>query len=256
MFWAGTLPVPIVGKRLPNTFPRRLTGVVRVPTCYESSMPSPDPAHSPPPAQLDDDFDIVATPLPAASLLRHLTPTMRQLGATLVDQELWCLGGDARQGRQGPLIEYGFTRERSPSNAPGSTAYRLEHDGRELVVWGWGMAYAEKGVGAIFIRRSVFDPLILSDDKIPHIHHPAGFVPLLVHNRPPAVSVGRFLLSGLAEEFSRYEGWIQSDSRWGAEYREKRVGARIHGRGDGGGAIAYVPAEKLATAWDLLRRVV
>jgi hypothetical protein len=218
-------------------------------------MPAPDPAQSPPPAQLDDDFDIAAMPLPAASLLQNLSPTLRQLGGTLVDQELWCLGGDARQGRDNPLIAYGFCREASPTNVRGSTAYRFEHNGKELVVWGWGMAYAEKGVGAIFIRRNVFDPLMLCVDTIPHLHHPQGFVSLLSRNRIPDFANGHHLLRGLANEFARYEGWVQSNERWGTEYREQRVNERIHGRGDSSGAVAHVPAAKMEVAWSLLGRV-
>jgi hypothetical protein len=79
------------------------------------------------------------------------------------------------------------------------------------------MAYAEKGVGAIFIRRNVFDPLILSADTIPHLHHPQGFVSLLSRNRIPDFANGHHLLRGLANEFARYEGWVQSNERWGTE---------------------------------------
>ena len=218
-------------------------------------MPAHDPAQSPPPAQLDDDFDIAAMPLPAASLLRNLSQTMRRLGGTLVDQELWCLGGDARQGRGNPLVAYGFCRERSPTNVRGSTAYRFEHDGKELVVWGWGMAYAEKGVGAIFIRRNVFDPLMLSGDTIPHLHHPHGFIPLLARNQLTDITNGIHLLRGLSKEFARYERWVQSHEKWGAEYREQRVNERIHGRGDGAEAVAHVPAGKMEVAWGLLAQV-
>lgn len=206
-------------------------------------MPAPDPSRPRERTPGDDDFDLARLPANRFTLLKHLPEEIRKLGATLVEQELWCLGGDVRQHPHNLLKDYGFTREPSQPGVVGSTAYRLEGDGSELALWGWGLGYAEKGVGAIFVRRHDFNPLRLSIDTMPHVNHPSGLEPFLVRSASPDQVAGLRLLGGLCEKLEAYERWVVETK--GEPYRAQRVFQRhTHG--------AVVVPEAMVRGWQLL----
>lgn len=206
-------------------------------------MPAPDQSRPRQATPGDDDFDLARLPANRFSLLKHLPEGIRALGAALVEQELWCLGGDVRQQPHNLLKEYGFTREPARPGVTGSTAYRLERDGVELAVWGWGIGYAEKGVGAIFVRRHDFNPLLLSIDTLPHVNHPSGLESVLVRSGTLDRVRGLGLLGGLCGQLEAYEQWVAATK--GHPFRAERVFQRHH-------SGTVVTPEAMVRGWQLL----
>lgn len=194
----------------------------------------------------NDDFEIDRSTIPRGSSVfvgGRVPSWVSAFGEVLIDQELWCLGGDARQRHNNPLREFGFQRERSPVGIEGSTAYRRSSGSSELVVWGWGIGYAEREQGGLFVPRHCFDPLLLTTDKIPLINQPQPLEPLLAPPFSGSVERTLLLFADLCDCLSRYESWI-AESR-GEAYRQERV---RHPERLG----SFVPPAAMARAWSLL----
>lgn len=208
------------------------------PTPEQNAPHAPQPEIGP-----NDDFDLSQLPSRPTNLTRGLTPTLVSLATILVEQELWCIGGDIRVHKNIPLT-YGFERAR-PGEHPGSSAYHLVEGDTELVLWGWGIAYSEQDTGAIFIRRAEFDPLILASDTIPSVNHPSGIEPLIRPGYPRDPGAAYHLVANLCATLKQYEAWIAET--YGEPFREARVTA--HPNHDNG---PYVPAASMARGWGLL----
>ena len=104
---------------------------------------------------------------------RHwiLVPSaLRRSGESLMQQQCWCWGCDARgsdaQG-ENALLRAGFSRRRPPAGAHGSSTYFLHSENCSIALWAFGMSYRE-GERAIFIQRFSFAPRVVADE-IPHI---------------------------------------------------------------------------------------
>ncbi len=211
-----------------------------------SSHPSEQPIERLELPRGNDDFELDRSTIPLGSscLVGGRLPSwVSAFGEVLIDQELWCLGGDTRQRHDNPLSEFGFQRERAPVGIEGSTAYRLNSGSSELVVWGWGIGYAERELGGLFVPRHHFDPLLLTTDRIPLINHPQPLEPLLALPFTGSVERTLLLFSNLCDCLRGYESWI-AESR-GEAYRVERV---RHPERLG----SFVPPAAMARAWSLL----
>ena len=82
-----------------------------------------------------------------------LPPHVKKRGAALLEQQMWCWGQDIRCPEENLLLRYGFTRVRSPEGISGSSASMLpQDDDHTMTLWGFGLFYAQRSIGGIFIR--------------------------------------------------------------------------------------------------------
>jgi hypothetical protein len=77
-------------------------------------------------------------------------------GASLLDQQMWCLGRDCA-GSSNLLLEAGFRRTRSPDGR--CSQYEKSVHGGLLVLWGFGaLFHPTGGDAAVFLDRDRFGP--------------------------------------------------------------------------------------------------
>jgi hypothetical protein len=171
---------------------------------------------------------------------------VQMLGTALLHQQMWCWGYDIRRSEGNVLSHYGFTRQRAPVDVRGSSVYTLHGDcGRRIMLWGFGLLYAQVGTGSLFLRRYAFAPhLTASPDVFTTVwspeHLPALNVPLTLEEAQLAQS----LLTDALHWISRYEQWIQE--QYGSEYRRDCLAEWKQ---------TVVPAEKVASEWERLARI-
>jgi hypothetical protein len=71
-----------------------------------------------------------------------LPEPVRRHGAELLHLQCWLWGCDIRRAGGNLLLEYGFSRQRPPSGAVGSSAYLMAlESGTHVVLWGFGAFY-------------------------------------------------------------------------------------------------------------------
>lgn len=63
----------------------------------------------------------------------------RKYATILLDQQLWCFGCDIRRTAGNLLLEYGFERKRPPISQKGSSCYSLNWQGKQILLWGFGI---------------------------------------------------------------------------------------------------------------------
>lgn len=164
----------------------------------------PEPQHTP---SLSD----LAHPLPTPSTTQALglPPAIRALGDATLEKQLWCLGQDIRRPEGNLMMEYGFERNRPGTNVMGSSAYSLNDGTTQVVVWGWGIAIAEAGKGALWIRRNNFDPQWSPIEEIPStVFRPEDLPRSMVPSTPEEEGHALHLFQTLCSTLAKYETWI------------------------------------------------
>ncbi len=102
------------------------------------------------------------------------------------------------------LLEYGFTKQRPPNNAQGTSQYSLTEQDDQIILWGFGMIFATKN-DAVFLWRHEFIPKLVSVSSLPsHIWEPEQ-IPLLKSMK----------------WLQRYEEWVLTTA--GQPYRDSSL---------------------------------
>jgi hypothetical protein len=114
-----------------------------------------------------------------------------------------------------------------------------------MMLWGFGLLYAQIGVGSLFLRRYGFTPhLTATPDLFTRVwapeHLPTLHVPLTLEEAQCAQA----LLADALHWISGYEQWIQES--YGSEYRRDCLTEWKQ---------TVVPAEKIANEWERLARI-
>jgi len=74
----------------------------------------------------------------------------------LFDRQMWCWGCDIRRDSGNLLLAYGCSRRPAPEKR-GTPAYtHMPAEGVSVTLWGWGLWYAARKRGSLFISRSRF----------------------------------------------------------------------------------------------------
>lgn len=145
---------------------------------------------------------------PTSSVL-DLSPSVRALGLAAIERQLWCLGQDIRRPEGNLLIEYGFERNRPGVSVMGSSAYSLDDGSTQLTVWGWGIAIAKEGQGALWIRRNNFEPQWSPIEKMPSTVFRPEDLPRSVAPSTTIEEAGALeLFHALCDTLTKYETWI------------------------------------------------
>jgi hypothetical protein len=167
----------------------------------------------------------------------------RKIGTALFDQQMWCWGQDIRRPEGNLLVAYGLTRQRPPETIKGSSAYAWSGpETQQLMLWGFGLAYIQVGVGGLFLKRFGFTPRLFTSvdllnplwtlDQLPRTRFPRTFA---------EGQQTQTLFVALLHWISRYEQWIQETC--GCAYRQRCLSAWQK---------TICPAEAIAEEWKRL----
>ncbi|MBO0777735.1 MAG: hypothetical protein J2P37_02805 [Ktedonobacteraceae bacterium] len=165
---------------------------------------------------------------------------VRQLGTALFNQQMWCWGQDIRRAEGNLLLAYGFTHQRPPAGTAGSTAYHLHRAERDtIVLWGFGVFYAQPALGGLFLKRYGFRPRLTPDAQPPMQAWGLEQLPTL---RLPRCDEHRRLMARLFSPMlswmGTYEAWVLQ--QYGSAYREQCLAQWRH---------PVCPAEQIASIW-------
>ena len=130
-------------------------------------------------------------------------------GAPLLNQQGWCWGQDIRHPQGNVLLRYGFECHRAPDPTRGSSVYTCQLTPEQVIVlWGFGVLYAQASIGGLFLARSDCTLHVTSDTRSLATVHTLDELPML--HAPPT-----------AEEWQRVWGqaaalfrWISTYERW------------------------------------------
>lgn len=175
--------------------------------------------------------------------LPRLPLETRKVGTALFDQQMWCWGQDIQCPEGNLLLAYGLTRQRPPETIKGSSAYQWNNTGtQQVMLWGFGMAYIEVGVGGMFLKRFGFTPRLLA--TVDPLNQIWGLDQLPRTRLPRTFEEGQktqALFAALLRWISVYEQWIQETC--GCEYRQRCLSAWQK---------TICPAEAIAEEWKRL----
>ncbi len=92
-----------------------------------------------------------------------LPPRLKQRGAELMHFQCWLWGCDIRRPEGNLLLEYGFSRQRPPAGAAGSSAYLASRaPDTVIVLWGFGAFYGDPAQGGVYLKRYEFSPVFVT----------------------------------------------------------------------------------------------
>lgn len=161
--------------------------------------------------------------------------------ARLLDQQLWCFGQDIRRAEGNVLTGLGMCRARPVNGKTFSTLYMARlPGGRSLWLWAFGVLLRDPQLGAVWIKRYGFDPMLVANPPESPFHSPEE---LGARIRPVGAAQKervRQLVQALAGWMARYEHWVGENL--GAKYRQ----ATLLGKP----TPAEVPAREMAAAWE------
>jgi hypothetical protein len=175
--------------------------------------------------------------------LLSIPAEIEQQGEALFRQQMWCWGQDVKSEEGNLLLSYGFTYERPPEGAEGSTAYLLKlGDQRNLMLWRFGLFYAQAQIGGMLFKRPNFMPLLLPTSEV--LARTWKLADLPEASLPQTPQEGRTACTLLSEALhwvSSYEGWIES--KLGLAYRLRCLEKWNQ---------PFLPPEKMAVEWKRL----
>lgn len=175
-------------------------------------------------------------PLPA-----HL----QRRGAELLHLQCWLWGCDIRRPEGNLLLEYGFSRQRPPAGAAGSSAYLWTAESDTIIVlWGFGAFYGSPVNGGVYLRRYEFAPRYvpwIDPRRLPWL--PDQMRAAVIPAEPDVQPQLRQQFTGLLEWIARYEMWVRDSC--GLAYRQHCVAESAK-------HPFRIPVERLAEEWQQL----
>lgn len=176
---------------------------------------------------------------------RPLPARVQQRGAELLHLQCWLWGCDIRRPEGNLLLEYGFSRQRPPAGAAGSSAYLWTTEPDTIIVlWGFGVFCGSPIDGGVYLRRYEFAPRY-----IPRIEtRRLPWLPNQVRSAviPPEPAIQRRMrqqFTSLLEWIARYETWVRDSC--GLEYRQQCIA-------DSTKNSFCIPVERLVEEWQQL----
>jgi len=119
------------------------------------------------------------------------------------------------------LLEYGFTKQRPPNNAQGTSQYSLTEQDDQIILWGFGMIFSTKN-DAIFLWRHEFIPKLLNANSLPsHIWEPEQIPKRIIPKTSDEKLLMLKLLVRSIKWLKKYEEWVLTTS--GQAYRDKSL---------------------------------
>lgn len=148
---------------------------------------------------------------------------IQRTGAPLLNQQCWCWGQDIRHPEGNLLLRYGFERHRPPDPTRGSSVYRLPlTPERTVILWGFGVLYAQVGAGGLFLADSDFTLHITADmSPLAAVHTLAELPGLHPPQTPQEWQRTWMQAATLLHWISTYERWVSATYSQG--YRQTCV---------------------------------
>ena len=135
-------------------------------------------------------------------------------------KQIYAFGKDILYERN-LLLEYGFTKQRPPNNAPGTSQYSLTEQDDKIILWGFGMIFATKN-DAVFLWRHEFIPKLISVSSLPsHIWEPEQIPQCTVPNTSDEKRLMLKLVLKSMKWLQRYEEWVLKTA--GQPYRDSSL---------------------------------
>ncbi len=176
---------------------------------------------------------------------RPLPARVQQHGAELLHLQCWLWGCDIRRPEGNLLLEYGFSRQRPPAGAAGSSAYlwKAEPD-IAIVLWGFGAFCGSPVNGGVYLRRYEFAPRYVPRIEMRRLPWLPDQVRAAVIPAEPDVQrqMGQQFTS-LLEWIARYETWVLESC--GLEYRRQCVSESTK-------HTFRIPVDRLVEEWQQL----
>ncbi len=170
---------------------------------------------------------------------------LQKQGAALLHFQCWLWGCDIRRAEGNLLLEYGFSRQRPPSGAVGSSAYLMAlESGACVVLWGFGAFYGNPAEGGVYLKRYEFTPVWtapLNAQRLPWLPdqiHPADIPP-----EPETRQRMHRQFVALLEWIVQYEMWVRDSC--GLAYRQQCAAESTR-------HTFRIPVERLVEEWQQL----
>jgi hypothetical protein len=172
----------------------------------------------------------------------HIPADIQQLGTAFLHQQFWCWGYDIRHAEGNLLRHYGFACQRPPDQTTGSSLYSLHlPEGKIIALWGFGVWYAQAGVGSLFLQRYSFAPRLATTIEPPSIWTPTHLPMLSLPSTLEEGRIAQLLLCTLLHWIRSYEEWIQERRGW--DYRQQCLKDWDQ---------TIIPAEDITVTWEQL----
>lgn len=150
-----------------------------------------------------------------------LPASIQQRGAELLHLQCWLWGCDIRRPEGNLLLEYGFSRQRPPAGAAGSSAYLWTAETDAIIVlWGFGAFCGSPVDGGVYLKRYEFAPRYVPRIETRRLPWLPNQVRAAVIPREPDIQqrMGR-QFTNLLEWIAQYETWVRDSC--GLEYRRQ-----------------------------------
>lgn len=174
-----------------------------------------------------------------------LPPRLKQRGAELMHFQCWLWGCDIRRPEGNLLLEYGFSRQRPPAGAAGSSAYLASCAPDTVVVlWGFGAFYGDPTQGGVYLKRYEFSPVFvtrLTPQRLPWL--PDQIRPSALPDEPGIRQQMHRQFVALLEWIAHYEMWVRETC--GLDYRRQCTAESTK-------PAFRIPVERLVEEWQQL----
>ncbi len=174
-----------------------------------------------------------------------LPARLRQRGAELLHLQCWLWGCDIRRPEGNLLLEYGFSRQRPPVGAAGSSAYMKTTDADMVIVlWGFGAFCGSPANGGVYLKRYEFTPQYIpriDTRRLPWL--PDQMRVTVIPRETDVQQRMRRQFVALLEWIAQYETWVRDSC--GIEYRQQCVSESTK-------QTFSIPVERLVEEWQQL----
>lgn len=126
----------------------------------------------------------------------------------LLHQQMWLFGRDILCPEGNLLYRYQFTHK--PADIRGGSMYTQWEEGRQIVLWGWGIWFGQAEEGSIFVNRYKAKPQFTAIPSLDQAIHRPEALPRMVYrvNEKAEARTMRQLWSDLLLWLAKYEAWV------------------------------------------------
>ena len=147
--------------------------------------------------------------------------TYRDRIKPLLNQQMWLFGQDIVCPKGNLLYRYQFSHQRPAER--GGSMYTLWDEGKQIVLWGWGIWYGQAETGAIFVNRFKAKPGFSTTSHLYQPIHVQKALPPMNYrfDAMAQVEVIRQMWGDLLHWLAKYERWILDEC--GPVWRKKAL---------------------------------
>ncbi len=180
--------------------------------------------------------------------MHYSSSDFRSRGRVLLDQQMWCFGQDVLCPERNLLLEFGMSRTAPPKrHVDVPSIYAWQDRSCLVVLRGFGIGFRHRRGGQIFLKRSSFAPLLISDSvDLAELWTITDLESLRPQRGDDATLRAWKLASQCCRWIARYERWIAQTR--GRDYRQAAIDRRTTRNS------RWTLAEEMPSAWYSLAR--